>query len=122
MTQTRPLPDAIRDAFLEKVKEESYLDSDHSFYEEYEDGKYIWTLDVQFHLSEEGYPSSMHSTILCFDNETDDDIECANYHDWELGNYIEDECRGYWYQMYREALDYDREMANLEYQFNLSRV
>jgi hypothetical protein len=24
--------------------------------------------------------------------------------------------------MYREALEYDREMANLEYQFNLSRV
>lgn len=122
MAQSRPLPKEILDAFIEKVKYEASLGEFNSFYEEYADDKFEWTLDVQFHLSDEGYPSEMHSTISCIESATYDDVECANYHDWELGSIIAGECTRQWQMDYFDEMEYQKEMSRMEYHFNLSRI
>lgn len=114
MTQSRPLPKEILDAFVEKVGEKACI-GENSFYEEYNEGQYHWELEAYFRLTHDCNPRFSHTSISCWDEEREEEVECSNYHSYELESIIEERCRPIWVEEMDDAEDIERTYKRLQW-------
>lgn len=98
----RQLPQEILEAFIDKMLSENVSDF-HSFSEDYKDGDYVWTLEAQVYLPSDFRFEVKYTSITCWDEVNEEEVECSNYHSYELADIIEERCFPYWTESLKEA-------------------